>query len=130
MNSSSGAKMQKSASLPTAMPPFEQSPASAAGCSDIHLTTSARLNPLVRAPLQTIDKASCSEEIPLQALPKSPSTRVFIEAGLGEWSETTRSSTPPRRPCHNSSRFASSRIGGAHLKRVSPSLISSEENVR
>ncbi len=66
--------------------------------------------------------------MPPHAVPKSPV--VLMSAVAGEWSETTRSMVPSRRPSQSSSRLAASRIGGQHLNSVAPSAISSAVNVR
>ena len=56
--------------------------------------------------------------------------RRFIAGGQGEWSLATRSMTPASSADHNASLLARSRIGGAHLKSVAPSAISSAQSAR
>ena len=63
--------------------------------------------------------------MPPQAVWKFPFSSIFICGGHGEWSVATRSITPSLRPCHNCSRFARLRMGGAHLQSVAPSAIAS-----
>ena len=90
----------------------------------------ATLRPRRRASVHTTGRASWSEATPPQARPKSPVSRHLRSTVDGEWSETTRSSTPSRSPFHSNSRFADSRIGGQHLYGVAPSGISSAANAR
>jgi hypothetical protein len=73
---------------------------------------------------------SCSDEIPPQAAPKSPVSSRLSSGVDGEWSDTMMSIMPSARPCHSSSRFASSRIGGQHLYCVAPSGTASAVKVR
>src|SRR5215475_14233925 len=87
-------------------------------------------NPFRRAAGQDNGSPSCSEEMPPQAVPKSPVSVCFIAGVAGEWSETTRSSAPARSPSHSSSRLAASRTGGLALHAVAPLAISSELRIR
>ncbi len=68
--------------------------------------------------------------MPPHARSHRPSTRCFISGGQGEWSVATKSITPSASARHSASRFAASRIGGAHLNCVAPSAISSAANHR
>ena len=106
------------------------SPASAAGPDAIHATTSSSVCPRARACDQIAVSPSCSDEIPPQAAPKSPVSSRLSSGVDGEWSDTTMSISPSARPCHSSSRLASSRIGGQHLYRLAPSGTVSAVNVR
>jgi len=55
------------------------------------------------------------------AASKSPVSRHFRSTVDGEWSETMVSIRPSASRRESSSRFAPSRIGGQHLKRMAPS---------
>ncbi len=77
-------------------------------------------------------KGRTSDAMPPHASSKRPvsspccviSSR-FISGGQGEWSVAIKSMTPSLNACHSASRLAALRMGGAHLKRVAPSAISS-----
>ena len=86
--------------------------------------------PRARAPVQTAGRATCSEAMPPQAAPKSPSSSRLRSGVHGEWSLTTRSMSPSASAAHSASRCRASRIGGQHLKDVAPSGTSSAANVR
>ena len=101
------------------------SPASDAGNADIQRATSASEYPRRRATDQTTDSPSCSEEIPPQAVRKSPSGSPFSYGVHGEWSDTIASIAPSPRARHSASRLTAYRIGGQHLNSVCPGGTSS-----
>ena len=100
------------------------------GPSESKRASASTAKPRARAAVHTTGSVSCSPLMPPHARMKSPSPGSFSSGGAGEWSLDTTSSTPSRSPSHSRSRFSSSRIGGAHLKRVSPAGTSSAAKVR
>jgi hypothetical protein len=117
-NVASGSNATKSASQPTAIRPLVGSPASVAGNSDIHRAMSASEYPRRRATDQTTEGPIWSEEIPPQAVRKSPSGSPFSSGVHGEWSETTPSIAPSPSARQSASRLTAYRIGGQHLNSV------------
>src|SRR5260370_41873245 len=112
------------------MAPLVASPARRAGLDDIHRATSARLKPRSLAWVQTTGNPSWIEEIPPQAVPKSPLRGSFSSGGHGEWSDTTQSIAPDSSPAQRRSRFVTSLIGGQHLNSVLPGPTCSAVRVR
>ena len=101
-----------------------------AGRSAIHRTTSTSEYPRSRASVHTADRPTCSDEIPPQAGPKSPSSSRLSSEVQGEWSETMQSMSPRPSARHSSSRLSASRIGGQHLNWVAPSAMASASKTR
>src|SRR6266568_2788788 len=83
-NALSGAQTQKSASYPRATWPLRRNPANTAGRVAIQSTTDRSEWPRRRASVQTAGRPSCSDEMPPQATPKSPTSKRFSSGVQGE----------------------------------------------
>ena len=76
--------------------------------------------PRARAPVHTAGRATCSDAMPPQAAPKSPASRRLRSGVHGEWSLTTRSTSPSASAAHSASRCARLADRRAALERRRP----------
>src|SRR4051794_41903508 len=102
------------------MSPLAGSPANRAGAAAIPRATEPSVSPRARAPVHTAGSETCSEAIPPHARPKSPTSSRLSSGVHGEWSLTTRSTSPSASAAQSASRCAASRIGGEDLKDGGP----------
>ena len=118
----SGDQTTRSASIPAAMRPLRAvSPARRAGPSDHQWDRLVSDQPRDAAAVHVACSEDCSPEMPAHAVRKSPEESARSSGAQGEWSLAMRSTMPSESPAHSPSRLAAPRIGGRHLRRVSPS---------
>ena len=117
--------MKRSASVSTSILPLFCKPRNSAGEVDIQFAISLTVKFLFFASVQSEQRANCNPAIPPHALERSPEEISFISGGAGEWSVATKFINPDLSASQSLLLFALSRIGGAHLKIVSPFGMSS-----